>query len=87
MSGPNTASNSSASHIATIASDAHISVTRSCAHQWRLSGTAPDGGCEIVDFSHPPFLVQGFHTACREASAVARMALPETTTRGESGSL
>ena len=43
MSGPNTASNSTESQITTIASDAHISGTRSRTDHRRVSGIVPDG--------------------------------------------
>src|SRR5262245_55113130 len=56
MSGPKTASNSTASHITTIASDAHISLTWRRPDQRSLSSTAPVGGCEIVDILHTSFV-------------------------------
>jgi hypothetical protein len=51
-SAPHTALTATAIHIATIASDAHISVARSCKDQRLLSGIARADGCEMVDISH-----------------------------------
>ena len=48
-SGPHTAETATATHIAVIAKDAHVSATRSCTVRGRRSATTPDGGCEIVD--------------------------------------
>jgi hypothetical protein len=55
-SGPNSASNSTASHITAIASDAHISTTRTCENNRRLSGGAPEASCETVVKSNTSFL-------------------------------
>jgi len=58
MSGPKIASNSTASHITVIASDAHISVIRS--QENRLS---TDGSCGIALMSASFLTQQTFHTA------------------------
>jgi hypothetical protein len=52
---PQTAATATATHIATIARAAHISVTSSCTAKPRLA-VAPVGGCEIVDISLTSFL-------------------------------
>lgn len=54
-SGPNSASNSTASHITAIASDAHISWTRTCENNRRLSDSASEDPCEAVVKSNTSF--------------------------------
>jgi hypothetical protein len=51
-SGPQIVAIATAIHIAKIASDAHISTTRTRWDQCRVSGETAVGGCEIVDMSH-----------------------------------
>ena len=55
-SGPNSASDSTASHITAIASDAHISWTRTCENNRRFSGSALEDSCETVVKSKTSFL-------------------------------
>ena len=55
-SGPNSESNSTASHITAIATDAHISGTRVCENDQRRSGRAPVDSCEAVVTSNTSFL-------------------------------
>jgi hypothetical protein len=49
-SGPQTASNSTANHMAAMANDAHIS--GSCQDHPCFARSTADGSCEIVDISH-----------------------------------
>ena len=78
MSGPNNASKSTASHITEIASDAHISGTRSRLDHVRLSARTPEGSWEIVVKSTPP---SGPHAGAPHAAAHRwRPALPALDT-------
>jgi hypothetical protein len=59
MSGPNTASNRTASHMTAIAIAAHISRTSSWLGRRRLCGASLDGSCAIVDIQTPSLAVNG----------------------------
>ena len=51
-SGPHTAQIATTTHIAVIASDAHISGTSTSPAHRRFSGAIPEEGCDAVDISH-----------------------------------
>jgi hypothetical protein len=57
-SGPQTAAIATAAHIAKMASDAQVSMTRTRSLQWRVSGEVPVGRCEIFDMGDTSFGVQ-----------------------------
>jgi hypothetical protein len=81
-SGPHTALTATTTHIATIASDVHVSATRNWADHCRFSGASCVGWCETVDIPHllprlqafmaPPVAHQRPHVSGR-AELLSRM--------------
>src|SRR5438034_55470 len=87
-SGPQTASDRTASHITAIASDAHISGTRSRTANRGRSGTALGRSCEVVDISHllPAKSVPGRPQSRIRASPNHDWGKPEASEAGEARS-